>query len=45
MFLNKQIIVFTVVSPLLLMFVHILPWNLQKIVSNKKERLTKIDFL
>ena len=27
MFLNKQIVVFTVVSPLLLMFVHVLPWK------------------
>ena len=27
MFLNKQIIVFTIVSPLLLMSVHILPWK------------------
>ena len=30
MFLNKQIIVFTIVSLLLLMSVHVLPWNLQK---------------
>ena len=27
MFLNEQIVVFTVVSPLLLMFAHVLPWT------------------
>ena len=41
MFLNKQIIVFTVVSPLLLMFVHVLPWNLQKYSQIKRKDLQK----
>ena len=41
MFLNKQIVVFTVVLPLLLMFVHFLPWNLQKYSQIIKKDLQK----